>query len=389
VRSEPTPLEPDPFTILYGVESMERAGAERVVASLVRYIDRARFRPIVCCLTIKGELAEEIESQGVPVIALHKHPHFDLPVIPKLISLLKKHRVDIVHSHVWPADVWCRFVGKAVGTPGIVVTEHNVDLWKRKTHLTLDRWLSRWTDRIICVSEAVKRFYTDEAGIAPEKLVAVPNGIDPAPFQVPVDSDRKRRELGLDPASPLLTVVARLLPQKSHRDFLRAMKTLRDKGLQATGLIVGDGPLRQELENDARALGVVDRVRFLGKRRDVPEILAITHVVVLSSVHEGMPLAALEGMAAGKPAVVTDVGGNREVVRDGVTGFVVPARDPAALAEAAAKLLRSPSLAESFGRAGRDRVEREFSVERMVRRNESIYWEILSAKTNEKEVSDE
>ncbi len=356
---------------------MERAGAEQVVLSLVSGLDRNRFRPIVCCLTERGELADRVEEQGVPVIPLHKHPRFDLPVIPRLASVLRRHRVDIVHSHVWPANVWGRVVGAAMGTSALLVTEHNVDLWKGRLHFFLDRALARVTDRILCVSRAVERFYHETAGIDGRTLSYVPNGIDPAPFDRPVDVAAKRRELGLDPGRPVVAVVARLLPQKHHSGFLRAMKLLKERSVEASGLIVGDGRLREELETETRELGLSDRVRFVGERGDVPEVLLASDVVALSSIHEGMPLAILEGMAAGRPAVVTDVGGCREVVEDGVTGFVVPPREPTALAMSIEKLVRSPELARAMGGAGRVRVRREFSLDRMVRRNQEIYDEVL------------
>lgn len=367
-------------TILFAVESMERAGAEQVVLSLVRGLDRDRFRAIVCCLTERGELADLVEEEGVPVIPLHKHPRFDLPVIPRLASIVRRHRVDIVHSHVWPANVWGRVVGAAMGTSAILVTEHNVDLWKGRLHFFLDRSLARVTDRILCVSRAVQRFYHETAGIEGRKLTYVPNGIDPSPFDRSVDVAEKRRELGLDPARPVVAVVARLLPQKHHSGFLRAMKLLKDRSVEASGLIVGEGALREELERETRELGLSDRVRFGGERRDVPEILLASDVIALSSIHEGMPLAILEGMAAGKPAVVTDVGGCREVVEHGVTGFVVPPREPEALAASIETLLRSPELARAMGGSGRERVRREFSLEAMVRRNQEIYDDVLDER---------
>ncbi len=366
-----------PSTVLYAVESMERAGAEQVVLSLLRGLDRKRFRPVVCCLTERGELAEQAEALGVPLEALGKHPRFDLPVVPRLVSVLRRHRVEIVHSHVWPANVWGRVVGGAMRVRGLVVTEHNVDLWKRKTHFLVDRCLARLTNRILCVSKAVERFYHESAGIPREKLEVVPNGIDPAPFAESIDAASVRREVGVRKAGPVLAVVARLLPQKDHRNLLEALARLKERGLEVSCLVAGDGPLREELEKLALERKLGDTVRFLGERRDVPRLLLASDLVVLSSAHEGMPLAVLEGMAAGKPAVVTDVGGNAEVVRNGETGFVVPPSDPAALANAIEKLLRAPDVARAMGAAGRERVRREFSVATMVRRNEEIYERIL------------
>jgi glycosyltransferase involved in cell wall biosynthesis len=367
-------------TVLFAVESMERAGAEQVVLSLVRGLDRKRFRPVVCCLTERGELAELVEAEGVPVEALHKHPHFDLPVVPRLWSVLKKYDVRILHSHVWPANVWGRVVGRAAGGLRLVVTEHNVDLWKRKPHFAVDRFLARFTNRIVCVSRAVEGFYRDVVGVPQKKLVYVPNGIDPEPFARSIDVAAKRRSLSVEPDERVVAIVARLIPQKDHGTLLNALKKLDERGVGARCLVVGDGALRADLEKRARELELEGRVRFLGERRDVAEVLLASDVAVLSSIHEGMPLAVLEAMAAAKPVVVTDVGGNREVVRDGETGIVVPPGDPGALSDALARLLTSSEVARKMGAAGRERVLREFSLIAMVKRNEEIYEEDRMAR---------
>lgn len=375
----------DRATILFAVESMERAGAEQVVLSLISGLDRSRFRPVVCCLTERGELAEAVEDLEVPVVALHKHPHFDLPVIPKLTRVLREHRVDIVHSHVWPANVWGRVVGRANRVPHLVVTEHNVDLWKRWPHFLVDRALARITDRIACVSRAVQAFYRDTVGIPERKLEYLPNGIDTSLYAAPgngLGESRAGLALGLGSDHHVVTIVARLLPQKNHHCLLQAVALWRAKDPLARCLVVGDGALREELEERARSLGVRDVVLFLGERRDVPRILAASDVVTLSSVHEGMPLAVLEGMAAGKPAVVTDVGGNREVVEDGRTGLVVPPEDPEALADAYEKLFSDTAVRARMGAQGRDRVNETFSLTAMVRRNEALYATLLSSRSD-------
>lgn len=349
-----------------------------MVLSLVKGLDRERFRPVVCCLTEPGALAASVEALGVPLLALGKHPHFDLPVIPRLAAVLRKHDVRLLHSHVWPANVWGRVVGRLTRRPHLVVTEHNVDLWKGRTHFAVDRFLARFTDRVLCVSRAVEEFYRDVVGIPAEKLLYLPNGIDPTPFAGGPDGASTRRDLSLTEERPVVTVVARLLPQKDHRTLLSALRLLKDRGAAVSCLVVGDGALRQELEARARELSLDGGVKFLGERLDVAKLLLASDVFALSSIHEGMPLAVLEAMAAAKPVVVTDVGGNGEIVRNGETGFVVPPRDPAALADALARLTSSPELAKRMGAAGRDRVNREFTLEAMVRRNEEVYEELLA-----------
>jgi glycosyltransferase involved in cell wall biosynthesis len=367
-----------PVNVLYGVESMEVAGAERVVLSLIQGLDRSRFRPMICCLTERGELADRAEALGVPVVALGKSPHFDWPVLPKLVSLLRRREITIVHTHVWPANVWLRVAARLAGVPVAVVTEHTVPLWKRRPQLLVDRWLAGATGRIICVAEAVRDFYRTRVGIAAEKLTRIHNGVMLEPFQELPDPSQQRTALGVDPRSRVLLAVGRLLPEKGHRYLLEALTRLRERHPRTVLLVAGEGPLRGELERASRAAGLNGSVRFLGNREDIPCLLLAADVLVLPSLREGLPLVVLEAMAAAKPVVVSDVGGTREAVVDGVTGLLVPPADPSALASALSVLLADPAKAQAMGREGRRRVEREFSAERMVREVERVYEEELA-----------
>ncbi len=364
-----------PAKVLLLVESMEVAGAEQVVLALARGLDRRRFRPIVGCLTIEGPLATELRAADVEVFALGKRPGLDLGMLLRLQRRMRTAGIDVVHTHVWNADVWGRLAGWLARVPVLLTTAHSVDVWKKPRHLAVDRALAGVSRRVVCVSEAVRAFYRDRARVPEGKLTVILNGIDLAPFDVPFDPLRTRAQLGLNGAKAVLTVVARLLPEKGHRHFLDALVLLRREFPSAIGLVVGNGSLRGELEAQAGQLGLLGSgVRFLGERRDVPEILAASDVFVLpSSVREGLSISLLEAMAARRPAVVTDIGGNRETVEDGVSGRVVAPADAPALAAAFAELLHDPAYAGRLGRAARERVERDFSVSRMVRETSDLY----------------
>lgn len=369
-----------PARVLLLVESMEVAGAEQVVLALARGLDRSRFQPAVGCLTIEGPLAKELRAAGVEVFALGKRPGPDLGVLFRLARRMRAARIDVVHTHVWNADVWGRLAGWLARVPVLMMTAHSVDVWKKPRHLAVDRALAAVSRRVICVSEAVRAFYRDRAGVPESKLTVILNGIDMAPFDQPFDAARVRSGLGLNGATAVLTVVARLLPEKGHRYFLEALALLRREFPSAVGLVVGNGGLRGELEAQASQLGLLGKgVHFLGERRDVPEILAASDVFVLpSSVREGLSISLLEAMASRRPAVVTDVGGNRETVEDGVSGRVVAPGDAAALASAFAELLRDRAYAERLGRGARERVARNFSVDRMVRETSELYGATLA-----------
>ena len=370
------------INVLLLVESMEVAGAEQVVLSLAQGFDRTRFRPLVGCLAEEGPLAEILKRDQVPVFALGKRPGFDISVVGRLMRILRDEHIDIVHTHVWNADVWGRFSAWLARVPVRMMTAHSVDVWKTRAHLAVDWGLAKVSDHVLCVSAAVEHFYRTRAGVPARKLSVILNGIDATPFDVPIDAAAKRRELGIPAEAPVLSVVARLLPEKGHCHLLAAMPRIREAFPRAVLLVVGNGPTRMDLERQARGLGLYDDgVRFLGERRDVPEILKITSVYVLpSSVREGLSISLLEAMASRRPVVVTDVGGNRETVGHGRSGLVVPPADSDALAEAVLKLLRDPDLARRLGDSARARVDEDFSVSRMVRQTEELYEELLAEK---------
>lgn len=380
-RAVPLAAEPRRINVLLLVESMEVAGAEKVVLSLARGLDRGRFRPLVGCLTSEGPLAEALRQVGVPVFALGKRRGFDLGVVRRLIRLLREQRVDVVHTHVWNADVWGRFSALLARVPVRMMTAHNVDDWKTPPQLAVDWALAKVSAQVVCVSEAVKEFYRTRAGVSPRKLSVILNGIDLAPFNdVSTDAGSKRRELGVPVDAPVCSVIARLVPQKGHRYLLAALPAIREAFPSAVVLVVGNGSERESLERQAHELGLLgDAVRFLGERRDIPEILKATDVLVLpSSEREGLPICVLEAMAARRPVVVTDLGGNRQVIEEGRTGFIVPAADAGALAAGIRRMLEDPEQARAMGEAGRAKVEREFGVSRMVQQTADLYESLLA-----------
>jgi glycosyltransferase involved in cell wall biosynthesis len=364
-----------PLNVLFLMESMEVAGAEKLVLSMVRRLDRTRFRPVVGCLTVPGPLAGDVEAAGAELVALGKRPGFDVRILGRLRHTLSDHRVDVLHTHVWPADVWGRIAARSVGTPIVITTEHNVCNWKTWRHFAVDRFLARWSTSVVCVSNAVLEFYRDRAGIASPPLRCIHNGIDPTPFVEPIDVARERSALGVDARAIVLTAVGRLVPQKTHEMFLEALSRIRRAHPSVVGWVVGHGPLRADLEARARALGLFpEGVRFFGERGDVPLLLKMSDAFVLpTAVREGLSLSILEAMAAGLPVVVTDVGGNREVVEDGTTGLLVPPGDPQALADAMGLVVTSSARAREWGRTAREVVLARFTLDRMVREYEELY----------------
>jgi glycosyltransferase involved in cell wall biosynthesis len=222
----------------------------------------------------------------------------------------------------------------------------------------------------------------EQTGVSPEKVVTIYNGVDAENFSTSGTrtTGQVLQPFGIPTDVPLVGSVGRFRPQKGYADLLVAMKQVKENAPTARLLLVGDAELQADLEAKAMSLGLDEVVTFAGVRTDVPEILTALDVFVLASLWEGMPNAILEAMAAGLPVVATAVGGTPEVVVDGVTGLLVPPRDPTALAQAITRLLDDPDLRQRMGRAGRERVLQHFSVEQMVKRTQTLYEQLLDAK---------
>ena len=214
---------------------------------------------------------------------------------------------------------------------------------------------------------------TEEERIDRRKIVTIHNGIDAAPFGHSYEITRLRKTLNLENSRPVIGIVARLDPIKNHIGLINAMPRIVTQLSDTVLLIIGDGPIRSELENEVAALGLTDHVRFLGTRSDVPELLSLLDLFVLCSHNEGLSLTLIEASAASKPIVATNVGGNSEVVEQGVNGLLVPPNQPEALATAILMLLSDPATALRMGQAGRLKFESEFTLDTMVRKYEELY----------------
>jgi len=321
-------------------------------------------------------LDRELEEAGIGVLALGRRSTLDLLAWRPLVSVLRD-GVDVVHAHMFGSNVWGTVLGRLSGVPVVVAHEHTWSFQGRPLRRFLDRELvARWADVFVAVSDEDRRKMIEVEGVDPAKIRLIPNGI-PSPANGAVTD--VRAELGIESGVPVLGVVCELRAQKALEVLFEAAALLLAEFPTLKVLVAGDGPERARLEEGARRLGVADTVLFLGIRRDVPAVLAAVDVAVLSSDYEGSPLSVMEYMAAAKPVVSTRVGGVPELVKEDVHGLLVEPRDPEALAEAVTRLLRDPALAKRLGAEGRQRQQREFSLEAMVRRIEDLYEELWLA----------
>jgi len=240
----------------------------------------------------------------------------------------------------------------------------------------MDKILSHMTNRIVVVAEFLKRNLVQKEWMNPEAITTIYNGIDGDDFTRRGDRVEIAAELNISPTSKILGIVARLDPIKNHRCLIKAMKKVAVRFPDALLLVIGDGPMRTKLEELVSLEHLNGNIIFLGTRNDIPRLLSVLDIFVLSSLSEGLPLTILEAMAAGKPIVATDVGGIPEIIQGGSEGIIVPSNDPDVLADAISDLLRDDRKRIDMGAKARMKFEEKFTIQTMVKRYEELYEEI-------------
>ena len=367
------------INLLYLIPNLHIGGAEELLFEIIRKIDRKKFNPVIACMWDKGLIAEKIEKEGVKVHLVGMHSRFDLITIFRIAKLLKKEKIDVLNTHLFPANTYGRLAGILARTPIIISTEHNVDEWKNFIHKSIDYFLSFFTDKIITVSEAVRNFYIREEKIPFSKYVTIYNGLDLERVNFKIDSSKVRQEFGIGDV-PTAGMFCRLIPQKSPEYFLIAAKEVLKEIPDAKFMLVGSGSLFLSLQEKVKELSLEKNFILTGFRSDVLSIMSAVDVVVFSSLREGFSIALLEAMACEKPVVATSVGGNPEVIVDGETGFMVPPKNPDALAKRIIWIFQNLEKAEEIGKLGRKRLEEKFTIEKTVESLEKLYVNVTSLK---------
>jgi len=354
-------------------------GAEQLILTTAPRLQRDGFEVTVACLKGWGVLGDELEARGVRAVALGAKGWFDLRAFGRLLSMLRRDRVQIVRGHLFWANLTARLVGRIAPVPVVVTTHHDTDVWMRWYHRLAERATAPLSDAVTTCSEAVRRHAIETLGIRPGLVHTLPNAIEiPEVACDPLTRERVRRELGAGAGDILVGTLGRLVePKKGLMVFLAAARSLLRDVPRIRFVLVGDGPQRAALEERATREGVSHCTVFAGIRRDVAEVMRALDLFVQPSLWEGFGLTALEAMAAGTPVVATRVGGVPEVIVDGETGLLVPPGDAEALAAACARVLSDRDLAARLGRSGRERVRQHFDIERLVGQIEALYRELL------------
>ncbi len=364
--------------ILYMIGGLARGGAERQLAELVTRVDLERFEPIVCSLAPLGALAELIERAGIRVLSLEKRPGVGILALVRIIHLIRELRPAVLHSYLPPANWRGLVAGRATAVPLIVSSVRNVGFHLSLVTSMRDRMLAVLVDVMVANAEAVRDYVVNARWVSPAQTRVIYNGI--CIDRLNGHESNLRSSPGSTRNGGTVVIIASLTPKKDHESFLAAARLVADALPETRFVVVGEGRLRSHLVNRAAELGLEGHVAFTGETATVGVHLSEADVSVLTSRREGCSNVILESMALELPIVATDVGGNRELVDDGVTGFLVRAGDIEGMARKVIDLLADQSLRQRMGRAGRERVIERFVAERMTSDTVALYEEMLDAR---------
>jgi glycosyltransferase involved in cell wall biosynthesis len=360
--------------VLQIIPTLVRGGAEKQLTLLASGLARGEFDVHVAVLTHSGPYEESLRAAGVPVTIIGKRWKLDPLSYFRLKGQIRKLRPDLVHTWLFAANAYGRQAALATGVRHIVAGERCVDPWKSAWQLAIDRSLAKRTQRLVTNSSGVVDFYVSR-GLPANKFVVIPNGIAMEPV-TPLSREELLAELNLPAGARLIGAVGRLWPQKRVKDLIWAADLLKSTRDDTHLLIIGDGPQRWRLERFREQNQITDRVHFLGERSDVQRILPNLDALWLASEYEGQSNSVLEAMAAGIPVIATDIAGNRDLVVDGETGYLVPLGERFEFTRRTHWLLEDAELRQRLGAAGRERIRTQFTVEQMVERHARLYREL-------------
>lgn len=371
------------INILYlFVTTLPIGGAEEHLLTVLMNISLTRYNPIVCCIREKGEIGKEIENMGFNIISLkRKSKMWDVGIVKDIIDIIKVKNIHLIHTHLYHANMYGRIAALISKVP-VIATEHNV-YPKYKLKRRIVNWiLAKKTNRIIAVSQMVKKEIVLRDWIDPSKVAVIYNGIDISRFPSPLTKVEARQKLGIPANCFLVGNVGRLIEQKGQMYLINAMSIVKDHIPGVKLLLVGSGPLESHLKSAVSAKGLRETVIFLESRRDIPDILKAIDIFVSPSIWEGLPIVLLEAMASYLPVIATSVGGVVEIVKDGINGLIVPPRNETTLATTIIELLNDGAKRKIFGEKGREIVVEKFTAFHMVKHIESLYESILPSNLN-------
>jgi glycosyltransferase involved in cell wall biosynthesis len=361
--------------ILHVTHSLNVGGLERVVVDLARGFKEMGYTVDIACLSESRPLGEEAEKQGHRVFSLGKKSGVDWRLAFRLAEKTRTGHYEIVHTHNTAGLVYGGTAGLLARVPRIIHTEHGKEPGYENNRLLnmAEHFLMRRVHQVVVVSEDLKNTVASSAKLRGKKIVVIPNGIAVNDFYQPSLRNETRRGLGIGQDEFVIGSIGRLVPLKNHRFLVHLLNSLRDDLPKMKLVIIGDGPMRVNLERECMNRMLSNRVLFLGERRDIPNLLSALDLFVQPSLTEGISITLIEAMAARKPILASDVGGNPEVINSYDNGILVSLDRLEEWVEIIRRVVQDKGLRESLSEKARQRALEKFSVERMVASYASIY----------------
>jgi glycosyltransferase involved in cell wall biosynthesis len=368
--------------VFYFLDSLEVGGTETQAVELALRMPADAYDVTLGCLRVKGPLLEKLKGSGVAIREFHPVGGLDSPrglyQLARLAVCLRREKFDVVHTH----DLWTNLMGvlaaRMAGVPAIVSSRRDLAHfdWYQGSRRNWLRRIQNLSGVVLANATPIRDALISDDGFAPEKLRVIHNGVDTAKFQRG-RRDRERLFPGIQNQKLVVLVGNMHSDVKGHPWLIDAAPAVLKEFTQTQFVFAGDGEARPVFEDQAAKLGVQSNFIFLGRRSDIPDVLASCDIAVLPSRAEGLPNAVLEYMAAGLPTIASRVGGNPELVEDGVTGLLVRPEDSGAIACALLRLLRDPELSLKMAESGRKVAVENYSFERLIREVDALYTELL------------
>jgi glycosyltransferase involved in cell wall biosynthesis len=361
--------------VLHLIGTLSPGGAERNLHYLAPQMVKSRFRYGMCCVVRRGDLADEIERIGIPVWELGFRKRYILSTIWRLSRLLRQENVKVLHTHLFVPGLVGRLAGLLAGTPVMITHEHGKTLWKRWYHRWFERIALPITDLRIAVSHDILNLRLEHEHTPPSKIRLVYNAVDPVVFETPERvRDEKRKELALDGCFVVGTV-GRLVDAKSFDVLLGVAREVCAIRPDARFVVIGEGPLGEDLRRLCDSYGLSGKVLFTGKRSDIPELMAAMDLYFITSKREGLPLSLIEAMMSGKAIVATSVGGIPDTISHNEDGLLTEPGDRTGMVRAVLALADDPTRRLRLGARARKRAVAHYSPSKVLEELEHIYLE--------------
>jgi len=380
----------DTIRVLHVIKEGSMGGGQRHILTILNQVENKMFSFGIVCGS-KGYFYESVEAMNIPAFIVSMKYFPDVNIIRDLIKIIRIFRPDIIHTHGGIAGFWGRLAGIIYGEVKIVHTYHGIhylhypSFVRRKLFSYIDRILLHYTDLIICVSKS-DEYRGELVGVVDsKKCLYIPNGIDIKSFTQQIDVPNEKHSIGIFPDSLVVGMIGRLHPEKGHRYFLDAASKIVSKYTNVEFVILGDGELSENLRDMAVQLGIASRTHFLGFRNNIVNYLHTMDIIVFPSLWEGHPFSLLEAMAAGKAIVASNIDSIREVLKDGMTGILVPPKDSTSIAQAIGALLDSKEERDRIGRQAQITVIEAFPSSKMINSLEQAYLNLVTAKNKVEE----